>query len=61
MVCKRYKQENQVHFPSQRIGGEVRKLKEEVAEAETVKRCVEQTVQQIEQRTDKYKGRDMAL
>lgn len=40
---------------------EVRKLKEEVAEAETVKRCIEQTIPSIEQGKEKTKKHDMTL
>ena len=40
---------------------EVRKLKEEVAEAETVKKCVEQAIPPTEQKKEKQKGRDMSL
>ena len=39
----------------------VRKLKEEVAEAETVKKCVEQAIPPTEQRKAKSKGHDMSL
>ena len=38
---------------------EVRKLKEEVAEAETVKKCVEQAIPPTEQKKEKQKDRDM--
>lgn len=44
-----------------RLYREVRKLKEEVAEAETVKRCVEQAMPPTEQRKEKAKDRDMML
>lgn len=37
----------------------MRKLKEEVAEAETVKKCVEQAIQPTEQRKEKTKNRDI--
>lgn len=40
---------------------EVRKLKEEVAEAETVKKCVEQAIPPTEQRKEKSKTQDMSL
>jgi ATP-dependent exoDNAse (exonuclease V) alpha subunit len=40
---------------------EVRKLKEEVAEAETVKKCVEQAIPPTEQKKEKQKDRDMSL
>ena len=40
---------------------EVRKLKEEVAEAETVKKCVEQAIPPTEQRKEKAKTQDMSL
>lgn len=40
---------------------EIRKLKEEVQEAETVKKCVEQTVQPTEQRKERSKGKDVSL
>lgn len=40
---------------------EMRKLKEEVAEAETVKKCVEQAIQPTEQKKEKTKDRDMML
>ena len=44
-----------------RLYREMRKLKEEVAEAETVKRCVEQAMPPTEQRKEKAKDRDMML
>ncbi len=44
-----------------RLYREVRKLKEEVAEAETVKKCVEQAIQPTAQRKEKTKDRDMML
>lgn len=44
-----------------RLYREVRKLKEEVAEAETVKRCVEQAIPPTEQRKEKSKTQDMSL
>lgn len=44
-----------------RLYREVRKLKEEVSEAETVKKCVEQAIQPTEQKKEKTKDRDMML
>ena len=44
-----------------RLYREMRKLKEEVAEAETVKKCVEQAIQPTEQKKEKTKDRDMML
>lgn len=44
-----------------RLYREVRKLKEEVAEAETVKKCVEQAIPPTEQKKEKQKGIDMSL
>ena len=44
-----------------RLYREVRKLKEEVAEAETVKRCVEQAMPPTEQRKEKSKTQDISL
>ncbi len=44
-----------------RLYREVRKLKEEVAEAETVKRCVEQAIPPTEQRKEKSKAQDVSL
>ena len=44
-----------------RLYWEVRKLKEEVAEAETVKRCVEQAMPPTEQRKEKSKTQDISL
>ena len=44
-----------------RLYREMRKLKEEVAEAETVKKCVEQARQPTEQKKEKTKDRDMML
>ena len=40
---------------------EVRKLKEEFAEAEAVKRCVEQVMPPTEQRKEKSKTQDISL
>lgn len=40
---------------------EVRKLKEDVAEAETVKRCVNQVIPLTEQRKEKSKTQDISL
>ncbi len=40
---------------------EVRKLREEVSEAETVKRCIEQAKPPIKQRKEKSKGQDISL
>ena len=44
-----------------RLYREMRSLKEEVAEAETVKRCVEQAIPPTEQRKEKSKTHDMSL
>lgn len=44
-----------------RLYREMRSLKEEVAEAETVKRCVEQTISPTEQRKEKSKTQDISL
>jgi len=44
-----------------RLYREMRSLKEEVAEAETVKRCVEQTIPPTEQRKEKSKTQDVSL
>jgi hypothetical protein len=44
-----------------RLYREVRKLKEEVAEAETVKRCAEQAIPPTEQRKEKSKAQDVSL
>lgn len=44
-----------------RLYREMRKLKDEVAEAETVKRCVEQAIPPTEQRKEKSKAQDMSL
>jgi len=44
-----------------RLYREMRSLKEEVAEAETVKRCVEQTIPPTEQRKEKSKTQDISL
>jgi len=40
---------------------EVRKLREEVSEAETIKRCIEQVIPPAEQRKEKSKGKDISL
>ncbi len=40
---------------------EVRKQKEEVAEAETIKRCIEQAIEPQEQRKDQTRGNDILL
>ena len=39
----------------------MRKLKEETAEAETVKRCIEQVILPAEQRKEKSKTQDISL
>lgn len=44
-----------------RLYREMRKLKDEVAEAETVKRCVEQAIPPTEQRKERSKAHDMSL
>ena len=44
-----------------RLYREMRSLKEEVAEAETVKRCIEQTIPPTEQRKEKSKTQDVSL
>ena len=44
-----------------RLYREMRSLKEEAAEAETVKRCVEQAIPPTEQRKEKSKTHDMSL
>ena len=44
-----------------RLYREVRKLKEEVAEAEAVKRCAEQAIPPTEQRKEKSKAQDVSL
>ena len=44
-----------------RLYREVRKLKEEIAEAETVKCCVEQAMPPTEQRKEKSKTHDVSL
>lgn len=44
-----------------RLYREMRSLKEEVAEAETVKRCIEQTIPPTEQRKKKSKTQDVSL
>ena len=44
-----------------RLYREMRSLKEEVAEAETVKRCVEQAIPSTEQRKEKSKTHDVSL
>jgi len=44
-----------------RLYREMRSLKEEVAEAETVKRCVEQAIPPTEQRKEKSKTHDVSL
>lgn len=44
-----------------RLYREMRSLKEEVAEAETVKRCVEQAIPPTEQRKERSKAHDMSL
>lgn len=44
-----------------RLYREMRKLKEETAEAETVKRCVEQVIPPTEQRKEKSKTHDVSL
>ena len=44
-----------------RLYREMRSLKEEVAEAETVKRCIEQTIPPTEQRKEKSKTHDVPL
>ena len=44
-----------------RLYREMRKLKEEVAEAETVKRCIEQVIPPTEQRKEKSKAHDVSL
>ncbi len=44
-----------------RLYREMRKLKEETAEAETVKRCIEQVIPPTEQRKEKSKAHDMSL
>ena len=44
-----------------RLYREMRSLKEEVAEAETVKRCIEQTIPPTEQRKEKSKTHDVSL
>lgn len=44
-----------------RLYREMRKLKEETAEAETVKRCVEQAIPPTEQRKERSKAHDMSL
>ena len=44
-----------------RLYREVRNLKEEVAEAETVKKCVEQAIPPTEQKKEKQKDRDILL
>ncbi len=44
-----------------RLYREMRKLKEETAEAETVKRCIEQVIPPTEQRKEKSKTHDVSL
>ncbi len=44
-----------------RLYREMHKLKDEVAEAETVKRCVEQAIPPTEQRKERSKAHDMSL
>lgn len=44
-----------------RLYQEMRKLKEEVAEAETVKRCIEQAIPLTEQGKEKPKTHDVSL
>lgn len=44
-----------------RLYREMRKLREEVQEAETVKKCVEQTLQPTEQGKEMSKGHDISL
>lgn len=44
-----------------RLYSEIRKLKAEVAEAETVKRCIEQALPPTEQRKEKSRTHDMSL
>ena len=58
---KAWKAEDDLTAQKDRLYLEVRKLKEEVAEAETVKRYVEQTMPPTEQRKEKSKGHDMSL
>jgi len=40
---------------------EVRKLREEVSEAEIVKRCIEQVIPPTEQKKEKSEGEDISL
>ena len=44
-----------------RLYREMRSLKEEVAEAETIKRCIEQAIPPTEQRKEKSKTQDISL
>lgn len=44
-----------------RLYFEMRKLKEEVSEAETVKHCIEQAIPPTEQRKEQSRTHDMSL